>query len=212
MQFSQPQKLGGVGGNPMGGISIDGSAFNHGSLYPDQFKGIWGVLYEKGVAGYGIDEAYLWVYYDCSSGKKDYRDAYSAHFGNKDKTITVKMGVGEGEYVQIDRVKNDGGIKLFIVAYKGSVVGPEKYVLMGYDKTGKFVKYVDVKSVIEHYLGKNNVGMKGAYLGRYYCENNAVVVEYMDSRITKSYKNAVGEFRFTWNDNAQWFGVEHIIY
>lgn len=213
MQFSQPVEIGRIGGNPVGGFSIDGADYNNGSLYRDQFKGVWGTLYEKGIARYGEEGKSLWVHYDCSHEReRGYKEAYAPFFGNREGNIGANLMAGEGDCVKINVLKNDGGITLFFVACNGCVVGTEHYVMMGYGKDGKFVKYLDVGEVAEKYLGKGSFCMKGCFLRKYYCRGNTIVVEYVDPKISKNYQTPVGEFRFKWNDKAQWFGAEHIVY
>lgn len=174
---------------------------------------MWGTLYEKGTACYGEREKALWVYYDCSPPRgKDYREKYAPFFGDKKGVVGVNLMAGEGDIVKISSIKNDGGITLFFVAHKGCVVGAEHYVVMGYNREGEFVKYIEIREIVEKYLGKGNVGFKGVYLGKYYSNANIIIVEYVDPRISRDYRTPVGEFRFKWDEKAQWFGVEHVLY
>ena len=211
MQFSQLVELGRIGGDPGGGFEIDGADYNNGSFYKGQ-RGR-GALYEKGVARFGDERNALWVYYDCSRGKgRTYREAYTPLFGNKERTVGVNLRAGEGDGIRVYSIKNDCDITLFFVAGNGCVFGAEHYVIMGYNKEGKFVKYIDIREIAEKYLGKRNMGMKGAYLGRYYCRDDTIIAEYIDPRISKDFQTPVGEFRFQWDEKAQWFGVEHVVY
>ena len=214
MTFFHMDEIGSVGGNPWGGFSIDGATYNSGTSFENgKFDYKWGKLYEKGCAKFGKIEKPIYVYYDCSQSKyKKYRDAYSPYFGDKDKRTTVKLGAGEGDCVKIYNVKNDGGLVMYFLVHQGCVVGAEVYVIMGYDKTGKFVKYVDTRQIVDKYLGKENFGMKGIFLGKYYCRGNTIVIEYVDPRISHNYKSPVGEFRFKWDEKANWFGVEQVVY
>lgn len=216
MQFSQIVKIGSVSGNAVGGFTIEGAQQNDGSIY--KWTGVdtkpWDILYEKGVAQYGNKNNALWVYYDCSNVRvREYWDAYSPNFGNKEKTVMVSLEAGEGASVQVNSINNDAGITMYLLCSEmdGKFVS-RRYVVMGYDKTGKFVKYIDTQDIIKNYFGEKNAMMNGIHLEKYYFRRNIFVVEYIAPRSSYGWKSPAGEFRFKWDDAAQWFGVEQVVY
>ena len=216
MNFSQIVKMGSVSGNPVGGFSIEGAQQNNGGIYSRAGMNLkqWGTLYEKGVARFGNTNNALWVYYDCSNARtRQYWEAYSPNFGNKERTVTVPLEAGEGAYVQVNSIGNDAGITMYLL--HSERIGKftiRRYVVMGYDKSGKFVKYIDTHDIVNKYFGEKNVMMNGIHLDKYYCRGNTLVVEYVDPRSPYGWKASAGELRFTWDDIAQWFGVEQVAY
>ena len=154
MNFSQIVKLGRVSGNPVGGFSIEGAQQNNGSIYSRDGMNLsqWGTLYEKGVARYGNINNALWVYYDCSNARvRRYWDAYSPKFGDKERTVVVPLEAGEGAYVQVNSIRNDAGITMYLLhsEMSGKIV-IRRYVVMGYDKSGKLVKYIDTQDIVKN--------------------------------------------------------------
>lgn len=214
MTFSQHVELGKIGGTPEGGFWIHGADYNNGTSYQNgkYDEGNYR-LYEKGIARFGKDDKGLWIYYDCSSYKnKKYWDAYSPNFGDKNQEVKVALGAGEGESVNINYLPNDENIAMYFLAHYGCVVGLERYVVMGYDKKGKFVKYIDTRDIVKNYLGEKNFGTKDIFLKKYYFRGDSIIIEYMDPRTAKGFKIPAGAFHFKWDNKAQWFGVEHVVY
>lgn len=216
MNFSQIVKMGSVSGNPVGGFSIEGARQNNGSIYSRAGMNLkkWGTLYEKGVARYGNINYGLWVYYDCSNEKtRQYWDAYSPQFGNKERSVTIPLEAGEGAYVQVNSIGNDAGITMYLLhSERAGKFTIRRYVVMGYDKTSKLVKYIDTHDILNKYFGEKNIMMNGIHLEKFYCSGDTIIVEYVDPRSSYGWKSPAGEFKFTWDEAAQWFGVEQAVY
>ena len=215
MTFSQPIEIGKIGGLPSGGFWIHGADYNNGtSFQKGEHDKRWNeILYEKGVARFGTSDKGLWVYYDCSFEKnRKYWEAYSPKFGDEQQMVTVSLGAGEGDHVDINQIPNNEGVTMYFLAHYGCVAGNEIYVIMGYDKKGKFVKYIDIRDAVRIYLGEKRIGMKGIWLRNYYCRGDSIIIEYLDPWTRNGYTSPAGAFRFKWDDNAQWFGVEHVLY
>lgn len=216
MQFSKIVELGSISGNPVGGFSINGANQNDGSVYKKVGINLsqWGTLYEKGVARYGNTINALWVYYDCSNARaRHYWDAYSPKFGNKERTVTVSLGAGEGAHVQMNSILNDAGITMYLL--HSEMAGKfviRRYVVMGYDKSSKFVKYIDTHDIVKKYFGEKNVMMNGIHLEKCYCRGNSLIIEYVNPKSSYGWKSPAGEFRFKWDDKAQWFSIEQVVY
>ena len=86
----------------------------------------------------------------------------------------------------------------------------DKYVLLGRKSDGIFVKYFDTWIISETYFGQGKRIPPGAFYSDWYCKGNTVVIEY--SKYDKMGKIKIGEFRFKWDEKAQWFSVEQVKY
>lgn len=209
MAFSQPIKIGeimidtaGVFGN---GYLIKGAIENRGRERKIFFRGVERKSYEKGVAKFGNDENdVLYFHYDLLNNK------YREMFGARDLTNTISLQMGEGNHIFL--VKTDGGIVLYPIYYGYGTV--TYYVILGKRDDGTFVKYIDTEDIQTRYFGaKNN------YINFYNlsCKENEIVIPYEVSYIIENhpltkYNRKKGVFRFKWDDKAQWFGVEQVVY
>ena len=214
MNFSQPEKIGDIGGTPIGGFEIRGASDNNGTIYQNnRWSKKWGTLYAKGIARFGDGLDALYVHYNCTDWRgSNYRDAYSPKFGNKSATRTISLQAGEGDIVSIYRVKNTGNFTLYLLSYHGCVGGAEQYILFKVMQDGNFAELLDSRSIIEKYVGVNRMHMRGIYLSEPYFFNDTMIIKYTDFNSNLKKRIEIGEFRFKWDDKAQWFGVEQIIY
>lgn len=214
MTFSQPVEIGKVGGQPVGGFWIKGATQNSGTSYKNgQFDKEWKTkLYEKGIAIFGNGKNPLYLHYDCSKNKnRGYQDAYSPKFGNKNATKTVSLGAGEGQAVHVSQIKNDGNITLYLLCGEGPVAGTVDYVLLGVRADGAWVKYFDTREITDKYFGENLGLTKKPWYRNFLCRGDTLTISYERHQGKRGYVNE-GEFRFKWDDKAQWFGVEQIVY
>ena len=131
--------------------------------------------------------------------------------------------------VKIFQVKNDSSIKFFIL--KTSEGAPSNIILIG-KKDGKWIKYFETYSLLKKYFGDRyyfdswagiNVGKKSEvrfgnkFRHGLYCSNDTIIIEYEKNNggkgpIFGKDTNEFGEFRFKWDEAAQWFGVEQVVY
>ena len=219
MTFQQPVKVGRVSGTPQGGFSIDGASYNNGTSFQNgKLDKQWGKLYEKGIARFGDGDAALYMHYDCSPNKsRQYWDAYAPKFGDKDAKRTVSLWAGEGETVTIYTTKNDSNVTLYLLRGEGPIAGTTNYILHGRRSDGIFVKYFDLEDINIKYFGlqKNKYGTTRGRLSPWYknlrCQGDTIIIDYERSHGRSGYVKE-GEFRFKWDEAAQWFGVEQIIY
>lgn len=214
MTFSQPVEIGKVGGLPTGGFWINGATYNNGTSYKNgQFDKEWKTkLYEKGTAVFGSGRNPLYVHYDCSMKKNSqYQDRYSPKFGNKNATRTVSLGAGEGQAVHISQMKNDGNITLYLLCGEGSVAATVDYVLLGVRTDGAWVKYFDTREITNKYFGENLSFSKRPWYKNFFCQGDTLIIGYERHQGKRGYVKE-GEFQFKWDDAAQWFGVEQIVY
>lgn len=204
MQFEQPEKVGDVGGTPAGGFTIKGASTNSGTLVArGKFK-----VYDKGTATFGRGEDALYFYYDCTKRGKD---SYLPQFGGKSKSHLVAVRAGEGEGCTVSRLPNDSNITMYLLKNTGPVAGTTNYILLGKRDDGVFVKYIDLVPVLKQYFGKDSFGMRGPWFNNCYAQGDTVVIEYQVSAFKQGYHKG-GEIRFKWDESAQWFGVEQVIY
>lgn len=211
MTFFQPVKIGRVGGTPQGGFWIEGASYNNGTSYENgKLDREWGKLYEKGVAifGNGIDAIYM--HYDCSNTSSS-RDPYRPKFGDKNATRSVSLGANEGEAVNISLIKNDSNITLYLLHGEGSAAGTENYILLGRRSDGIFVKYFDTRDITKNYFGENLNLSNRPWYTNFYCHGSIMIIKYKRNHTRQGYL-AEGEFRFKWDDKAQWFGIQQVVY
>ena len=204
MTFSQPVKIGSFVKLIVhhGKFEITGASYNSGKGNPYYGK----IYYTNGVARFSDGEDALYLHY-----KDEDRERY-VRLGGKTLTNTVK-----DDYIDygfsIFKVKSDAGYTFYLLegsrgtgTKKDSVV----YDLIGRKPDGTWVKYFMTDSILKEYLGRDNyfsvcnVKMSG----------DTIVMQYefiaSNNYEVKSGEN--GEFRFKWDERAQWFSVEQIKY
>ena len=225
MTFSQPVKTGFSvwwlqGG---GGINVQNATENNGNFYSREYnnkKIIYdgsgkngSIRYGKGIAywGNGIDAIY--AHYNAYNIIND----DNIHFGDKDinNTIPIRASIfGE----EIFKIETDEGITFYMIHTSYDLPDQTWWTLIGRRKDGVWVKYFESLDVTKKYFGKQGNVWEGKSIccDNFRVNDNNIVIEY--SRYNKtSYEQRgkiikEGEFRFKWDESAQWFGVEHIIY
>ncbi|MBR3747159.1 MAG: hypothetical protein IKN27_09395, partial [Selenomonadaceae bacterium] len=210
-----------------GGMNIRGATENNGDFYRRQYNdktiiydgsGKNGaVLYGKGVArcGNGIDA--LYAHYDAYNIRNDDK----IHFGDKNikNTIPIRAFIFGEEIFKID---TDSGITFYLIHTSYDLPDENWWTLIGRRKDGVWIKYFESDAVTEKYFGKSARGGHGnVWDGTSICCNdfkivgNTITIEY-----SRYHRNAgkrgqfikAGEFRFKWDEAAQWFGVEQVVY
>lgn len=229
MTFSQPVKTGFSvwwlqGG---GGISVQNATENNGNFYSREYnnkKVIYdgsgkngSVRYGNGIARYGNGIDAIYAHYNAYNVSKD---GY-IHFGDKDIKNTIPISAfifGE----EIFKIETDEGITFYMIHTSYDLPDETWWTLIGRRKDGVWVKYFDSDSVTEKYFGKSaRAGTAGVWQGLSICcdnfrvKGNTIIIEY--SRYHKNVGqrgNLVkeGEFRFKWDESAQWFGIEQVVY
>ena len=194
MQFSQPEKLGMVTWSQVraNGYIFDGETSNKGTK---KSSGSNYNIYSKGVAKYGNGEDALYIHYD---------DSHSTfcNLGSKDISNTQKVGLFCDV---IYKITTNKGITLYPINY---IYGPAgSYTIIGRQKDGKWVKYIDTDEIAKQYLGLNSL-TGGEMIFFLSSQGDTLVMKYRPNRS----RYDIGEFRFKWDDAAQWFSVEQIKY
>ena len=205
MTFSQPIKMGHIGTgiqSPYLGLFVEGASENDGHLVTKKYSRKDGIYdpsniaphYDSGVArfGDGIEALYCRYSYD----------PYKIEFGGKNQYI---INYPEA-YVDIFKITSDEGLVLYalIYGYKYS-----SFIIIGRQKDGTWFKYVDSSNIEkQYYAGSRGYWEKPHYLNNITCRNNLVIIPF--NWLGK--ENINGEFRFKWDEAAQWFGIEQVVY
>ena len=200
MTFSQPVEIGAIIYPPTNGILIKNAISNSGSLI-GKFQNE--NIYDRGIAQFGSNADAIFVHY------APHEELY---FGSKNKSSAMK--IASGLYgTTIFQIKNDSETKFYILRNNEATIGYINYVCLGKQKDGTFVKYFSTDELMQRYFGIISDRKKRStiYVEKMYCQGSTIVIEYKRSQ-EKQLPTTVGEFRFKWDDKAQWFSVDHIVY
>ena len=213
MIFSQPVTIGYIGYTPQPnyrGLPIADATYNDGTpqnekISPMFFRdlnvepnSINVKTYLKGVAAW--DE--LYCAYDI---EKDY---YNLKFGGKNNYILNT----DSSSKKISKIDNNKDMKFYILYHNYCV---SHLHILGKQKNGKWVVYLDSKKISERYFsGKDGYKLDGGIIYEEpICKDDTIIVKYYRwSWSWKGRNEYEGEFRFKWDDKAQWFGVEQVVY
>ena len=234
MTFSQPVELGGMFGTPMGGFVIRGATKNNGELFHMRdgrtidSKTYGGTVYGKGLAQFGSGEDALYMYYDFYKYGMDYGEGFGGNyqegakngvkFGGKntERLIPFNQQIFETA-LSIEKISTDKNFALYMLIYSPAA-GSQNHILIGRGSDGVWVKYFDMENINVKYFGlsKNNYGttMGNRCLityEKYRCQGDTIIIGYKRLHGRNGYVKE-GEFRFKWDDEAQWFGVEQVVY
>ena len=212
MQFSQMEKIGGIGmcqaGGGGGGIYVSNASANNGDYYRVYNKKNK-ISFGKGVARFGNGGDALFIHYNV------YQDNQRllVYCGAENKANTVQTEVFNDF---IYKISSDSGITLYPIHFW---YGPDsQWRILGRQKNGKFVKYIDTEEISKRYFGtkivdfgtsQNEVCAQFIVYDTVRCEGDTIVIEYSSGRKNEGIK---GEFRFKWDEAAQWFSVEQVAY
>ena len=200
MQFSPVEEMGEAGvsqaGRSGGGMVIINATHNTGDYYiTNAYNAHNTQSYGKGVATFG-----------------DGDDALYMHYNMYDHTPTVMGGKNIHNTIQwrfligyISRIRTDEGITLYAIQ---NTYGPEfDYVIIGRRTDGVWVKYLDTREITDRYWSKRKSGAPATAYRNLRTEGDTLVMDY---RHWSDQEN--GEFRFRWDENAQWFGIDKVVY
>lgn len=205
IQLSQPQKLGSfyqaqAGG---GGMVIQNATSNNGDFYTKIRKNNRS-SYGKGIAVFGTGDDALYLHYNL------YSSAYNSNIsiGGKNIHNTISLLDSVADHA-IFRVRSNEGITFFPVHSAYDIIS--MYTIYGRQKDGKFIKYIDTEDITKNYIGWGKYGAPSIEFTDFAVQGDTLIMHYVQSVPVRS-RNNVGEFRFKWDDKAQWFGVEHVVY
>ena len=203
MTFSQIKKIGDVGfpaQAPYHGFIVKGENYNSGTPYVEEFKYSDGTpikTYTVGVARFGND---LYCKYDFNS------DDTPIKFGGKNNYILNL----DGSDKEVFKIENEGGINLYVIYHNYCVTDLK---ILGTQKNGKWVNFIDSKKISADYFDGNDAYKNdgGVIYDIPTCRDEKIIVQYRRWHWNGE-SEPEGEFQFKWNDAAQLFNVEHIIY
>ena len=211
MIFSQPTKIGEVTLPPMGFFDIKESADNQGKFCTDSaYKHL--KLYEKGIARFGNGIDALYFHYDSnkrvSTPSSKYPEIFSK-FGSQDIKNTVQDLPGIPTFIWL--IKTNSEMTFYMIEHGDAAGFGSSCTLIGKNKEGKFVKYLNTYEIKDRYFGEKNHRGIGDEWNKFSFQDNTIIIRYGKYGSYNKF-NAIGEFRFTWDDRAQWFNIEHVVY
>lgn len=110
----------------------------------------------------------------------------------------------------IYRIDTDEGITMYLIRDEYDLIFEDRYVVIAHQKDGKWVKYMDSQEIGQQYFGK-----AGLWAKDFIIEGNKITLPYElyggnyrpSSKPTES-----GKFVLQWDENAQWFAIDKIVY
>ena len=199
-------------------VDIEGASYNSGNLVTHENNSRY-ETYLKGLARWGEGKDALYCYYDTSlsydaSAKNGFIND-GLRFGGKDNYV-----FSSSRWRTISKIETDEGITLYALYYRYKYYA--ELAILGCLKNGSFVKYIDINvDFSKKYFGNNfgevNYGPedwnKSGDISTYIrCQGDTIIVPYFVVGYNPHRTVETGEFRFKWDDAAQWFGVEKIVY
>ena len=146
----------------------------------------------EGVAIFGNNHSKLYIHF------KDDRNNRYFKLGGESISNTVEVNLG---YTTIYQITTDSDLLLYAVE-ECDPTGD--YTIVGKRVDGKFVKFISTEDI------------KLKYFGRIYGGNQLAHIKVSEDKIIipfgKDWRNPTGEFVFKWDENAQWFSVDNVIY
>ena len=208
MTFSQPVKIGQIGYLNQGGFELSSASSNKGE--PIVVRGR--TLSKKGVAIFGDGSDALYFHYALGTREKRGLDIVTAFGGNDIKNT---ISITNMKMPDLYKISTDQKITLYSIEDGNDLDEEDRYILIGKRADGVFVEYFDTDKIRQRYFGKQWSGI------RFYdikFQGNTIVIRYDRNTQGKGFASVKykadehGEFRFKWDDAAQWFSVEQIVY
>lgn len=202
MNFDKITEIGFVGSpvqSPYHGFIVSGENFNSGNAYIETDNTIRS--YTKGVARFGEGEKALFCKYDFNA---DFNNSIS--FGGENNYIATL----DGKDKKIYKLQNDANLPMYVIYHNYCVTDLK---IVGKTKEGKWVNYVDSKKISDAYFNGNDAYKLdgGVMYNPPVCRGDAIIITYY--RWTwKGETPTEGEFKLKWDNAAEWFGIEQIIY
>ena len=220
MTFSQPVKTGFkiIRTQAGGGIIVENATQNNGDFYKRTYNGKTTVydgkngkaLYGKGVARWGNGMDALFAHYNYYS-----KDS-NVYFGGNDVKNTIpinSMIFGE----EIYKISTNEGITFYMIHTSYDLPDETWWTLIGRRNDGVWVKYFSSLDITKKYFGQQGNVWNGLSIccDDFRVKGDTIVIEYSRYHKNSGQRGNLvkeGEFQFKWNDAAQWFGIEQIIY
>ena len=222
MTFFQPVDIGSAFIDTTGCFSVEGATYHTGIPFTNEkfikaynLRNRSETIYDKGTARFGNGEDAIYFHYDSKNGNSSYDyNPVISKFGDKNIENTVSVNTGHPGNIRM--IKSDGGVTLYLISCQSQISRFSGYqwihTLIGKRQDGRFVIFFEPKEFCKRYF-KNSSGW---YVNFADCtvQGDTIVFKFKHSadRTNTSIKPTSGEFRFKWDDKAQWFGVEQVVY
>ena len=210
MTFSQPVEIGRIGfpvQAPYHGYIVEGTTFNDGKPFIEKLKrnGEPIKTFANGTARFGEGINALWCKYKHTP--QVISDNFIIFGGENDFVLNA-----DGTYKKIFKINGDA-LTLYAIYHNYCVTDLK---IIGRHKNGKWVIFIDSKKISDKYFGgKDRYKEEGGVLYAVpTCASDTLIVQYRRWHWsnTGGISDPEGEFRFKWDDKAQWFSVDHIVY
>ena len=206
MNFFEPVKIGSIGfpvQAPYHYYVVKGASYNSGKPYLETSPLISERIstYEKGIAVFGTGENALYCDYIYNPNVHE----NVIKFGGKNNYIISTDSL----YKHISKINTNEGLTLYSIV---RMSGSERINIIGRQNDGKWVSYVDSRILSDRYFGgeESYKAADGVHYSEPYFQNDTIIIPYKYQ--LKFEIAAKGEFRFKWDDKAQWFGIEQVVY
>lgn len=212
MTISQPTHIGTVVGVNIGGFRFKDelSNFSQGPLNRKK-------AHTKGIATFGTNAQKLYLHYQTYNYDNN-RSNQISRYGSSSPDNAIQI---ETMYNTISMMTTDSDITLYAIRTDYDLPGEEDYTLIGERQDGRFVKYLSTDSILQQYYGSKYIGneygpdIPFVYLVKNITATNDTVIFYyyrFDFKKRNEQAVPVGEIRCKWDENAQWFAVENVVY
>ena len=216
MTFQNRNEIGEIVLSPSGIFEIEGAISHAGKPYTNE-KHIQSYrinsqkngknIYDKGIAVFSNGREKIYFHYDSGNGASAYGSETGAtniisRLGGEDINNAVQVGIGIPTKLSV--IGTDTGMLLYLLTdYDPSGLTGPTQTIIGKSSDGTYVKYFDTRSMKQQYFSDPR---------RFHFSDS--ILFYKDTIIIPYYntgsKEQRGEFRFKWDDKAQWFGVEQV--
>ena len=210
MTFSQPVEIGKISLAPMGLFEVEGYAYHKGTTSTKKEYAHLN-MYEQGLARFGDGEDALYFRYDSNQKVETPNSVVPeifSKFGSQDAKNNVQ--VLPGIPTTIFRIRTDSGITFYMLSHGDAAGFGTHQTLIGRRKDGTFVKYFETREIKKRYFDSRTASRTSDELGKIAFEENTMIIRYGKYDVNGFVPS--GEFRFKWDDSAQWFGVERVVY
>lgn len=198
MTFSQPVKIGGaVRWNQTGGFMVIDATDN---IVEEVFlRNGKAHNFARGVAKFGNETNAVYEHYDTSMNFD------TVKVGDSDKNNTISISATTNSIIY--EIVNDSRLDFYMIKTGYDIHEDDGYIILGRNLNGRFVKYFDTYEIRKNFFGDYT----SVAFGDIKFKGDTIIIIY--EKQTSNYRYArIGEFRFKWDDAAQWFGVEQVIY
>lgn len=206
MIISQPVKIGEIRTGQVAEFKFKGELANNWQRRSSLGGRVYDA-YTKGIAIFGNSGHKLYFHYQIEPSITRYGDS---DLGN---TIDINTG-----FTQIYQLNTTECITLYVIDSCCSEFHDGiNYTLIGKRQDGRFVKYLDTDSLFTRYYGQKSNHKLFYIIDSVNSKEDTIIFSIYSYDEEKYFKGnalpvSVGEFRCKWDDKAQWFAVDNVVY